>query len=170
MKSDATLRWFSIDRLSCEALEGVLRSWEGTPYHEGQRARKVGVDCVQLILGTYDILYRVESPSRIPRVQVDAALHSPRVALAAILRMRSLWHGADVVRDGTVRPGDIVVTRAEAQPGAPRRPAHAMIAGVRPWTAWHAIPRAGVVQTSIERTRGIVRIYRPRKKDLWRSR
>ena len=79
------------------------------------------------------------------------------------------WHGCEVVRNGTIQPGDLIVTKAEIHPDAPNRIAHAMIAGADRWTAYHAVPKIGVNQTSLACSRGILRVYRPNRKDLWAS-
>jgi hypothetical protein len=163
------LRWFGNDRKLNDRLRRVLDGWLGTRYGEGQRAKRIQVDCVQFVAGVLDELFAVKTPTFVPRLRADIALHSPERAYPTIKAFREAHYGMDEVEDGTVQPGDIIVTRAEHQEDAKERDAHVMIAGAERWTAYHAIPRVGVVKTTIACTRGILRVYRPRRKDLWAS-
>lgn len=159
------LKWKPI-RSDLEArLARECGKWVGTPYMEGQRARGVGADCVQLVVGVLDSLFRTKT--RVPKLPVDTAIHSDESALPVIAAMREAWRGSYRVEDGLIEPGDIVLTRAEAHPRARLRAAHAMLAGVEPWTALHTLPGCGACFTSLEVTRGIVAIYRIKEKQAW---
>lgn len=161
------LRWRSIDPCSSARLSEVLKSWEKTPYAEGQRVKRMGADCVQLVVGILDELFRTKPPTVVPSVPVDAAIHSDESALPSLRVLRTAWFGSEEVKDGTIEPGDVVLTRAEANPAAPLRPAHAMIVGVEPWTALHTLRGMGARFSTIEATRGIVKVYRVREKEQW---
>lgn len=163
------LRWFGNDRRLNDRIDKVLRGWLGTRYGEGQRAKRIQVDCVQFVAGALDELFAVKAPTFVPRLRADVAMHAVRKGFPTILAMKKGWHTLDLVHDDTVQPGDVIVTRAEYQSDAENRLAHVMIAAGERWTAYHAIPRVGVVRTTIANTRGILRVYRPRRKDLWLS-
>lgn len=162
------IRWVRTSKSVGDRLIQVVSMWDKTPYQPGQRAKKIGVDCVRFVSCVLDELYNVEVPTSVPRMQVDAALHSMAVSSKVIRLLRKSWEGSDVVRDGTIQPGDVIVTRAESG-NSPARPAHVMIALVEPFTAAHAIPGVGVVVGSVQNTRGIVRVYRLRGKASWAS-
>lgn len=161
------IRWIWLEGKCCTRLNEVLARWIKTPYHAGQRARGIGVDCVQLGPAIFDELYQVTTPTIVPRLVGDIALHNVRGSWPTLKALKNGWHGFTIVRDNTIQPGDWISTRAEDGAEAPGRQAHLMIASGTPWKAIHAIPRVGVRWTTFERTRGILRIYRPNRKDLW---
>lgn len=100
----------------------------------------------------------------LPRLPQDAAFHARRTSLSAAAAMVRACRPLTRVRDGTIEPGDcLVVARGN---GAP---AHAMLAGWRPWTLWHAPGQGGVVEwTGADFGRAaILAIYRPTDKDAW---
>lgn len=164
-----SLRWWNpLDASGSARLQKVLDSWVGTPYQEGQRARGIAVDCVQLCPGVMDALYKALKPTFVPRLQVDAAMHDIKRGWATVKAVREMHLGSEIADDGTVQPGDILLTRAEDHPSAPHRAAHAVIAGVKPWTGIHALPITGVCWTSIHPDRmPIIQIMRHRGKDQW---
>lgn len=169
-KITTPLRWWNgLPSVCTDRLQEVLSSWVGTPYGEGQRARRIAVDCVQLCGGVLDDLFRVAVPSVIPRLQADAAMHDIKRGWPTVRAVRSLGLGSDIANDGTIRPGDVIITRAEDHPSAPHRAGHVMIAGVQKWSAIHAVPHAGVCWTSIHPDRvPIIQIMRHRGKESWR--
>lgn len=163
------IRWMGNDRKLNARLRQVLDSWLNTKYKPGQRAKRIAVDCTQFGAAVLDELFRATKPTFVPRFDGTIALHNMRKAYPTMKAIRRMHFGMDIVRNNIVMPGDFLVTRAEHQAEAAPIQAHVMIAGPDPNTAYHAIPHAGVCKTTLAATRGIVRIYRPRRKDLWPS-
>lgn len=158
--------WKSICCRCERSLEEAIRSWIPTKYGAGQRVRGGRVDCAQLIFGLLDQLNRNPEPSLMPRFSPDAAVHDPRPYTAVVLAGKKAF-GLRVVRDRTIEPGDVILTRSTWDRLSPRRPGHAMMAGVRRGTAVHAIPNTGVTMTTLAVTTGILRILRPEGKNKW---
>lgn len=162
-----TFTWFDIPKNQKVRVAKVLSGWENTPYSEGQRAKRMGADCVQLVVGVLDDLFRMPEKTRIPRVSFDSALHKDSASFPALKALRGGWFGSFQVDDGTVEPGDLVVTKGERHPNAPNRQAHVMIAGSEPWTALHTLPLQGARITSLQATADIITTYRMKEKNRW---
>ena len=161
------MRWLRISPIAEARLDAVLKSWLRTPYAAGSRVRGMGVDCKELIPGVLDEMYRKE-PSTTRRLAPDSGMRDIRLGLSEIRLLMRQYPDVTIVRDGTVQPGDVIVTRSSNFLGATNHPGHAMIAGVRPGEAYHAHPRSGVVKTSIAAAgKPVVRIYRTGKKGTW---
>jgi hypothetical protein len=158
------IQWRNIDPVAAEALLYALKKWEGTPYMAGQRALKIGLDCVQSIPAVMDMVFKKEKPTPVPRLSPDSGAHSnvPGLQIARIL-MES--YDAYPVDDGFIEPGDVVVIRNERS-AAHDRMGHCMIAGVRPMTAWHAQMGGGFTVCSLYGEE-IIKVYRTRSKHLW---
>jgi hypothetical protein len=159
-------RWLPVERRVGEALERAFAIWLRTPHVAGQQAPKMGVDCVQLLPGVLCPLYGLPKII-VPRQAQDAGIHSPRISMTTVRFLRRHFP-SDTVRDKSIQPGDIVGTRASYDKDGPARLGHALIAGTHPWTALHA-GKSGVGITSLLAIPGIVRIYRPIDKRLWRE-
>jgi len=160
--------WKRFSPTLCDRIDKVLGGWVDTPYQEGQRAKRIGVNCTQLGAAVLDELFRVpRGTTFVPRLPADIAIHDARGGWPTVRALRTAHYLMLMVRDDTIEPGDFVVTAAEAAP-APSRQAHLMIAGGTPWRAVHAV-RPCVVWTTLAHTRGILRVYRPQRKDLWLS-
>lgn len=141
--------------------------WKGTPYMPGVQVRGVGVDCAQLVPAFLDHMFRRATKTEIPRMSGDVGLHNHRAAWGTVKAVR-LGYPSCVLRDNTIEPGDIIITRSTADWEGPARHGHAMIAMPEHGTALHSIPLAGVTVTSLSVTRGgIVRIYRLKEKHTW---
>jgi cell wall-associated NlpC family hydrolase len=134
-------------------LERVLRSWEGTPYQEGQqtRGRSGGVDCAAFVVCVLNELTGSRVPVR--RVAPDAAVHAPGVAAAALERLVSCFDLVPIeptleleAGPGLVlEPGDVVAT-------GPRTggPGHGLIVGTSRRMCWDATGSGrGVRQISL---------------------
>lgn len=136
-------------------LAAILASWNGTPYMAGQQCRGVGVDCVRFVCAVLDELYRQE-PVPIETLPSDAALHARESAIGAMKKIRDCYMPNDAIEDGTMEPGDILVT-GPANGG----PGHAMIVGTRPNQLWHAAGD-GVHVTALHASVHVFRVYRMR--------
>lgn len=162
-----TFHWLPLhDPDVIKRMEQFRNKWTGTTYMAGNRVRGVGCDCAQLIPAFLDFMYRTGSRLPIPRLAPDTGLHNARAALNTVRAVRRGFPSF-VVRDGTIEPGDIVLTRASHDWEGPSNPGHAMIAYHRPGTALHAMPESGVCLTTLTVTRGIVRVYRLKGKQSW---
>lgn len=73
----------------------------------------------------------------------------------------------EIVRDGSIEPGDIVGIRGSGDPRGPRRLGHAMMVGVDKGTAFHCSKLGGAHITTLSSTTGIVKTYRPTNKHIW---
>lgn len=167
MRDPKPYRWLPLPLIE-PTLDRVLSSWVGTPYMHGQRVKGQGVDCAQLTFAVMDELLRRPLPTLCPRMTADAANLSARAAFATILAGRRAFE-SEIVRDGTVKPGDIILTRATGGDSGPRRPGHAAIAAVRPGTCLHAVRGVGACFTSIDALPGVLRVVRPLEKHRWVS-
>jgi len=153
------------------AIDRAFARWKGTRFAPGQRRRGAGADCVQQVAGLLDDLFGVpEGTTIVPRLPPDAGLHDARQSWPVIKALRQAHYGSLIVRCPMVEPGDIIVTKSTSIPGSPRRQSHLMMVGTTPFQAFHTTPGSGSHITSLEATHGILRIYRPRRKDLWHSR
>lgn len=163
----ASYRWLSVGETTAAAIEKTMKAWMDTPYHGGQRARKIAVDCEQLIPGLLDMLFKRPTPTPLARQSPDAGTHSLRASFRSIVSLRRNFP-CKLIRDGSVEPGDIVlvnVSSAGPQMGRTRL-RHAMMVGVKPMTAIHAAFQHKVCMTSLA-TSQIVRTYRPQNKESW---
>lgn len=171
MLNAKSLKWWGNDPKLCARVDAVAGSWLGTPYMEGQRARGMGADCREYVQAFLDELYGNKEGTKLPRIAADTGIHSPALASPAIRAMMLSNHGVEDVTltSKTLEPGDIIAAAGEGN-GAERREheAHAMIVGGSPWSVYHALRLHGVVRSSIAGS-GVMmlRLYRPRKKELW---
>lgn len=134
-------------------LEEILRDWSTTRYMSGQQSRGVHADCIGFVFGVVDELYGRPSPPR-PVLPPDTAMHSREKALATIKTLRQLYAPNTRIEDGTIEPGDIVVTGQRAG-----GPGHVMIVGPYRNTLWHCVNEIGVNQTGLGFAEGAERIF-----------
>lgn len=166
MKTIENPTWKDTLTLTSEAraaLAAALLPWEGTPYLVGQQTRGAGVDCVRFVCGVLDELYGKKTP--IETLPQDAALHVPGRATVAMGRIWKLYQPNIEVLDGTIEPGDILITgRLGAGPG------HAMIAGPRRWILWEST-NDGVHYTGLGGIAAsghvLSHVFRPLNKRKW---
>jgi hypothetical protein len=160
-------KWYSLPAEIEKRINIFADYWRGTPYMPGVRVKGVGVDCAQLVPSFLDFMYQNEGETPIPRMSGDVGVHNHRAAWGTVKAVR-LGYPSFVVRDNTIEPGDIIITRSTADWEGPARHGHAMIAMPMHGTALHAIPLGGVTVTSLAVTRGgIVRVYRLKEKHRW---
>ena len=159
-----TYVWNNLDPRIEHRLMQVLQSWLGTPYMAGQQARGIGVDCVQLVGAVYDELYRLPARTVIPRLPPTIGIHNARAGFRTAKAIRDNFPSR-VARGAIIEPGDVLIVRGTGLSRGPRLMGHTMIAGVKAFTAFHAVPQVGVTlgATTVE----IVRIYRPLEKERW---
>lgn len=141
-----------------------MRSWEGTPYKKGQRAKRLGVDCVQLVAGVFDEALDRLTPTVVPRLPPDTGTHSPETAMKTIRALMDAYHAEPVDPDDpTLAPGDVVVVS-----GSPRGTGigmnHCLICTPRRLVALHASPPGGVCRTGLTDMH-ILKVYRSREFD-----
>lgn len=156
-----------VDQLAQEQLGRVLAAWEGTPYMAGQQQpgrQGGGVDCVRFVCGVLDALTGRRTP--IKTIPPDTCFHDPAKALRASLAIRALYQPNDLVTDGWLEPGDVVVT-------GPLRggPGHAMIVGHERNVVWHSaahgVHRTGLAGVFVMGHR-VFQVYRLRER-AWRA-
>lgn len=162
-----TFHWLPIlDSRITKRMYLFAELWAGTPYVPGNRVRGNGSDCAQLVPAFLDFMYRTGRQTPIPRMSQDTGTHNARAAWGTVKAVRQSFP-SHVVRDATIEPGDIIITRATHDFTGPENPGHAMIAMPSPGTAIHAMPLSGVCITSVAVTRGILRVYRLEEKFRW---
>jgi cell wall-associated NlpC family hydrolase len=159
------LKWRPVRRATEIRIWDVMQSWCGTPYIPGQRSKQSGVDCVQLVAGVLDELYR-KGRTNLPRFSPDQSQHGSEPAVAVVKALREAYPCHRVDGD-EVEPGDIIVVRTRCNPSGPPTMGHTMIASPTPGMALEAVPLAGVTYGSVESTTGILAIYRMEDKHLW---
>ena len=150
-----------------ENLHRELLRWLGTPYMAGQRVRGIGVDCVQLIAGIFDNLFRRPSPTPVPRLRADAAIHCPDKGFATVKALLTAFPCDDVDAEKIIEPGDVLVVRASFDQNGPANLGHCLIAGTETHTAIHAILPNGVCMAGTRAVGEILKVYRPKEKHLW---
>lgn len=147
-------------------MTAILDRWLGTPHVAGQRLRGVGVDCVQFVAAFLDEAARLPArTTEVPRLPQDSgAADQWLCALRQVMGSILARHPADLVHDGQVEPGDIVVCRLGNAGG----PGHAMIVGGEPRRVYHASrPARRVCWTGLGSIAYLDRIYRPQNKHRW---
>ncbi|MCZ2418680.1 MAG: hypothetical protein LC123_02395 [Burkholderiales bacterium] len=148
------------------ALDRAIEKWRGTPYRVGQQAPGKGVDCVRFVCGVLDDVTGRRTPIR--TLPNDASMHARDSAVATMHHIRKLYLPNDVVTDGTIEPGDLIVTAPIGKSGGP---GHAIIAGTKPWHLWEStlegVRRIGLSGVTTEHYR-IAAVYRIANKDTWR--
>jgi len=161
-----THTWTTLSRKQNSKVMSSLHSWKGTPYRELDRIKAMGVDCFQLIAAFLDEMFDCKpGTTQLPRLSASTSRNNPGAAQPAISCLRRAHHGSEEVDDGTIQTGDILVVRSILRTDGHRYEGHTMIAGENPWSVLHAV-RPKVDWTSCE-GRDIVKIYRPREKQLW---
>lgn len=143
-------------------MHGILTSWVGTPYMEGQQLKKGGVDCIRFCCGVIDELFGY-SRTPIEHLPADMSLHSPRSAFAAMKKLHRLYAPLEAVSPESLQPGDLlVVGPVHGGPG------HLMIVGAMPSTIYHSTP-GGVVQAGvgIPSSMELFKVYRFSERDKW---
>lgn len=132
------LTWSPLDipnGLLVEArLQGLLQSWERTPYAAGQQVPRAGVDCIRFVTAILDGLNQFQG-SPLDVVPSDAAMHSREGAV------RTIWsfcraYGLKSHSGPETQPGDVVLVAFRGG-----GPGHAMIVGPKPNTLWHVSTR-----------------------------
>ena len=159
------MRW---RHFSCKRIDKAVEEWVSTPYRPNTQVKQQGADCLRLVAGILDDLFETPHPTPLPVVPQSVGLHDRRRAMRSIHIMLGNWFSADAVVDDSIEPGDIAVTRSSPNiPGLPANPGHAMFVTSHPFTVLHTTPNLGAHLLDIENAREILRIYRPRRKDLW---
>lgn len=145
-------------------LEAVMRSWEGTPYKAGQRAKRLGVDCVHLVAGVFDELLERVKPTDVPRLPPDTGTHNPNAAMKTIRALMEAYHAEAIDPENpTLAPGDVVVVSGNPQ-GTGIGLNHCLICAPRKHLALHASSQGGVCRTGLG-SMHIMRVYRSRELD-----
>jgi len=158
--------WRSLPEEQETAVRRVVREWEGTPYVDLHRIKGMGVDCFQLVAAFLDDLHgSPPGTTKLPRHCATTARFRPDIAAPAIRNLVKSYEGCDIIRDGTIEPGDIVVSRSILEEDGHLYEGHAMIATAEEWSLLHAI-RPRTCRTTCE-DREIVTVYRSRGKHLW---
>lgn len=130
------------------ALDRELRSWEGTPYAEGQQCRGVAVNCLGLLTGVYDALHLIIEPPP----------HLGGLPLLTITRLLKDRYGLVRLAAGEpAEPGDAALFRGD--------PAHVGIVDLDVRLTWHAGRGVGVGRRS---TLDAARFWRPTRRHLWK--
>lgn len=157
------VRWRPLaDARSSARLAEVLAAWDMTPYRPGQQRRGVGADCVRFVAAVFDEL--LGRQTEITTLPPDTCMHDPAKAAAAVARLRALFD-SDEVLDGSMEPGDAVVTGPIVG-----GPGHVMVVGPQRNTLWHAarpcVHRTGLGGIYLLGHR-VFRVYRLRDR-TWR--
>jgi len=120
-------------------LQGLLQSWERTPYAPGQQVPQAGVDCVRFVTAILDGLNQFKTPA-FDVVPADAAMHSRQGAVSTIWAFCRAY-GLRPHNGPETQPGDTILVAFRGG-GA----GHAMVVGPEPNTLWH-VGQSGVEKT-----------------------
>lgn len=158
------LEWRSIHPVIEEAIHRAQVPWIGTRYSSHQREIGSGVSCYSLVACILDSLYGTDSGSP-PAINVNAgACNNDGAKL--VLWFRRAFPLDEV--EGSVEPGDLVVSRSIGGNDGPDWAGHVMMAGMRQGQAIHALPSTGVDWGSLVTNPGrVLRVYRPQGKARW---
>lgn len=144
-------------------LDRILASWEDTPYRPGQHVRGVGTYCTAFVCAVLDELYRQPSAALPEDIPIDASMHDPELARSGLRWFLTRYPNHVRVQDGTVEPGDVLVTGPVSG-----GPGHAIIAGPRKGTLWQcsgrSVHRAGY---SLPETYRLHAVYRMTDRHKW---
>lgn len=119
------------DLVFVKKLEQECLTWKGTPYSEGSRIPKFGVDCINFVSSVLDSILNITLPPD-PAILSDVALNNPEKARDCMKYMVNRYRPYTEVKDKTIKPGDVIITRVENS-----GPVHALIAGFNKNTIWH---------------------------------
>lgn len=137
-----------------QRLGAILENWRHTPYMIGQQVRGVGTDCVRFVCAVLDETFH-RGPTPIVTLPDDAALHTRAGAVAGMRRIRELYMPNDPIEDGSLEPGDVIVTGPHGG-----GPGHAMIVGPKSNEIWQAsAAEVHVTGLGFSTTR-VFRVYR----------
>lgn len=154
--------WLSMPRDQADRMDAVQRIWVGTPWMDGQRACRVGVDCKHLMVGILDELYGVYT--KLPDTPRDAGINGTGDGMAVVRIFRKSYP-SERVQDNSVQAGDIVVTRGELN-ACRGQENHVGMAGVKRGQIIHA-GRGGVDFTSLNAMPAVLAVYRPLETWRW---
>ena len=141
-----------------ERLHQIFLAWEGTPFQDNMQIRGRGVDCVRFMAAVLNEAYR-EQRCTINQLPRDVGWHDRSRAIQAMRAIHRIYPESAIIRDGSLEPGDVLVTRP---PGG--GPAHVVMVGGRPGHFWEA-SSGGVVRCG--QPAKIARTYRATDKNLW---
>lgn len=105
-------------------------------------------------------MYGCEDLPLVKAIPPDTALHDPKKAVRAVRAIAGRYPN-EIIRNGEVEPGDIVIVAVGKGPG------HVMIVGPQPNTLWHCMQTAGVVRTGFENFGRVLRVWRGKDRHLW---
>lgn len=147
-----------------DRIERLLASWDGTKYMSGQQCKGVHADCIGFVFGHIDELYYRPSPTR-DVLPPDTSMHSRSSAIAAMHTLLRLYQPVSAVTDGTMEPGDVIVTgHTHGGPG------HIWTVGGRRNTIWHCTNLWGVIQSGMgfaHEFQTIFGVYRFDDREKW---
>ena len=124
-------------------LQEELTKWIGTPYmlSSQEPGPQGGARCTSFVCGVLDGLRGTHTELEV--LPADISAHDAEGARAAMRRLIRMYAPArNVLRDGWLEPGDILVTGP-----AGGGPGHGMIVGPEPNTLWQCIDPLGVEKT-----------------------
>ena len=96
----------------------------------GLSQKGFGVDCVNFVFGVLDEMYREKKMRR--AYSAAMCMNNPKGAFSALRTLLDDYQPNESISNGTVEPGDIIVTSTKV--GAP---GHVMIAGPEQSELWH---------------------------------
>lgn len=122
--------------------QDILEKWEGTPYREGHRILRQGVDCVQFVAAVLEEFYGV--PCEIPRLSSDVAYFNKGAGYPAMSALRRSFPYTKTDPSSEIEAGDVIVTTCGS---AGTLPHHVLIASDNPVILFHAMKSSGVCRT-----------------------
>lgn len=137
-----------------QKVETFLKLWDRTPYMEGNQCPGSGVDCFRFVCGVLDSMERFKR--HLDFIPADQSMHDRKGATAAVRSVLKMYQPFEIVKDGIVEPGDVLITGPEGG-----GPGHALIAGMNQGELWH-VPGPGkkVCMTGTGINGQLFRIYR----------
>lgn len=109
-------------------LEQFYALWHNTRFRQGYRSRGRAVGCEMILIEWLDFAFGRTEPTPWPHTQVFPASQDESHAAELLRLVRSHFPG-ELVREGLIRPGDLVACRVGGV-----GPSHGMLAWSTPWT------------------------------------
>lgn len=159
------LEWRAISPKIEDAIFKAQLAWIGTRYSAHQREIGCGASCYGLMAAIYDTLYKHAAPTELPLMApcVGSCNNGGWEMVRAFRKAFPLEEA-----NGSVEPGDLIVTRSFGGKNGPDWPGHVMMASKSIGQVIHTLPASGAVWASMASSTGrIVKIYRPQRKETW---
>lgn len=167
IKHHKTFSWLKTATQIEDRINSFAEEWKGTPWVEGQRARKIAADCVQITMAFLDEMFQVKEPTQVPSLPAKVAVNRPELAIPTLNAFKNSHFGFLSIDNDTIEPGDLVVVRAEISRRAAPLEGHVVIALPSPYTVFSISRGARAQRVTLACFTGVLSVYRAKEKIRW---